>query len=113
MLSSKNNRQANYYRKTANQRKWQRCNHRIPPAGRRGANSAMTFPLNLWDISLLLALEAIILLITSELLSVRYGIVNIFINRKRLRNTAITFAMLFLATSVIKIAEIILYQYLK
>ena len=70
----------------------------------------MMFPLNLWDISLLLAITAIILLITSEMLSVHYGRVNILINRKRSRNTAITFAILFLATFVIRIAEIILNQ---
>ena len=33
----------------------------------------MNFPIGLWDISLLLAITAIILLITSELLSSYYG----------------------------------------
>jgi hypothetical protein len=67
-------------------------------------------PIGFWDISLLLATTAIILLITSELLSSYYGKVNILINKKRLRNTAITFSTLFLITVAIRIAEIILNQ---
>lgn len=70
----------------------------------------MTFPLSLLDISLLLAITAIILLITSELLSSSYGRVRILINKKKLRNTAITFSILFLITVAIKITEIILNQ---
>jgi hypothetical protein len=70
----------------------------------------MMFPLNLWDISLLLAITAIILLITSELLSSHYGKANILINKKRLRNTAITVSTLFLITVAIRIAGIILNQ---
>ncbi len=67
----------------------------------------MQFPLNLWDISLLLAVTAIILLITSEMLSPYYGKINILINRKRLKNTAWTFSILFLATVAIRIASLI------
>jgi len=70
----------------------------------------MMFPLNLWDISLLLATTAIILLITSELLATYYGKVNILINKKRLRNTAITVSILFLITVAIRVAGIILNQ---
>ena len=70
----------------------------------------MMFPLNLWDISLLLAITAIVLLITSELLSSHYGKVNILINKKRLRNTATTVSILFLITVAIRIAGIILNQ---
>jgi hypothetical protein len=68
----------------------------------------MTFPLNLWDISLLLAITAIVLLITSELLSSYYGRASILLNKKRLRNTAITVSTLFLITVAIRIAGIIL-----
>lgn len=68
----------------------------------------MIFPLGIWDISLLFASTAIILLLTSELLSLRYGKINVKINRKRLRNTALTFSTLFLATVVLRIATIIL-----
>jgi hypothetical protein len=68
----------------------------------------MQFPLELWDISLLLAVVAIILLITSEILSNYYGKISIHINRKRLRNSALAFSVLFLATVAIKIAGIII-----
>jgi hypothetical protein len=70
----------------------------------------MMFPLNLWDISLLLAITAIVLLITSELLSPYYGKINILINKKKLKNTAITVSTLFLITVAIRIADIILNQ---
>lgn len=69
---------------------------------------ALTLPLNLWDISLLLAITAIILLVTSEFLSPYYGKSNIKINKKKLKNTAITTAILFLATVGIRIITIIL-----
>lgn len=65
------------------------------------------FPLNLWDISLLLATTAIILLITSELISPYYGQTNLFINKKRLRNVALTVSTLFLTTVAIKIFAIL------
>jgi len=68
----------------------------------------MAFPLDFWDISLLLAATAIILLITSELLSPYYGKINILINKKRLKNTAMTFSVAFLATVIIRVAAIIL-----
>jgi uncharacterized membrane protein len=67
----------------------------------------MTFPLNLWDVSLLLAIVAIILLVTSELLP-RYGRVSILINRKRLRNAATAVSTLFLITVAVRIADVIL-----
>jgi hypothetical protein len=68
----------------------------------------MTFPLGFWDISLLLAVTAVILLITSELLLPYYGRVSILINKKKLKNTAITVSILFLITVAIRIATIIL-----
>jgi len=68
----------------------------------------MTFPLALWDISLLLAITAIILLITSELHSSYYGRTNIYINKKRLRNAALTVSLLFIATVAAKIISIVL-----
>jgi hypothetical protein len=66
-----------------------------------------TFPLSLWDISLILAVAAIILLITSELLSPYYGAANLKINKKRLKNAAMTTSILFLVTVVIRITTII------
>ena len=68
----------------------------------------MMFSLDFWDISLLLAITAIILLITSELVSPHYGKINILINKKKLKNTAITVSILFLITVAIRIATIIL-----
>jgi uncharacterized membrane protein len=67
----------------------------------------MMFPLTLWDASLLLAILAIILLVTSELLP-RYGKVSILINKKRLRNAAAAVSTLFLITVAIRIVDIIL-----
>jgi hypothetical protein len=70
----------------------------------------MTFPLGLWDISLWLAITAVILLITSEMLSPRYGKINIRIDRKRLRTAALTVSILFLITVTIRVIDIILTQ---
>ena len=67
----------------------------------------MNFPLSFWDISLWLAVTAIILLITSELISPYYGQTNILINKKRLKNAALTMGILFLITVAIRIYEII------
>jgi len=68
----------------------------------------MSFPLVFSDLSLLLAVTAIILLITSELLSPSYGKTNIYINNKRLKNAAVVVSILFLITLAIKIINIIL-----
>jgi hypothetical protein len=68
----------------------------------------MQFPLGFWDISLLLAITAIILLVTSELLSPYYGKTGIQINKKRLKNTALAFSILFLTTVAIRIISIII-----
>ena len=67
----------------------------------------MQFPLTLWDVSLILAVTAIILLVTSEMLSPYYGRVNIQINKKRLKNTALATSIAFLATVAIRILGII------
>jgi hypothetical protein len=67
----------------------------------------MDFPLSFWDISLWLAVTAIILLITSELISPYYGKTNILINKKRLRNVALTISIMFLITVAIRIYRII------
>ena len=66
-----------------------------------------SFPLGLWDVSLWLAVTAIVLLITSEMLSPYYGRINIQINRKRLRNAAVTVAILFLGTVAIRIVGLV------
>ena len=68
----------------------------------------MTLPIGFWDISLLLALIAIILLAASEILSPHYGKVNILINWKRLRNAALTASIIFLITVAIRIINMLL-----
>ena len=68
----------------------------------------MNFTLSFWDISLWLAVTAIILLITSELISPYYGKTNLLINKKRLRNVALTVSTLFLITVAIRIITIII-----
>ena len=67
----------------------------------------MDFPSYIWDISLWLAVTAIILLISSELASQYGGKTNISINRKRLRNVALTVSALFLTTVAIRIYTIL------
>jgi len=67
----------------------------------------MSFPLSFWDISLWLAVTAIILLITSELISPYYGKTNLLINKKRLRNVALIMSTLFLITVALRIYGII------
>jgi len=67
----------------------------------------MQFPLSFWDISLWLAVTAIILLITSELISPYYGRMNLFINKKRLKNVALSIGTLFLITVAIRIVGIL------
>jgi hypothetical protein len=70
----------------------------------------MSFPLGFWDLSLWLAMTAIILLITSEMLTQIHGRVNICINNKRLRNVSIGVSLLFLATVIVRIVTIVLNQ---
>ncbi len=67
----------------------------------------MQFPLTFNDISLWLAITSIILLITSELLSPHYGRTNLLINKKLLRNTALTLGTIFLLTVAIRIMTIV------
>jgi hypothetical protein len=67
----------------------------------------MQFPLSFWDISLWLAVTAIILLITSELLSPYYGKTSLLIERRRLRTAALTVGLLFMFTVFIRIYQIV------
>jgi len=70
----------------------------------------MTFPLGFLDISLWLAIAAMILLVTSQMLSPHYGKINIQIDRKKLKNVAFAISILFLATMAMRIISIILAQ---
>ncbi|MGQ9566057.1 MAG: hypothetical protein ACUVT5_05880 [Candidatus Bathyarchaeales archaeon] len=66
----------------------------------------MSFPLSMSDISLWLAVTAIILLITSELLTSSTGYLrNIALDRKRLRLVAIGLGIGFMATVVMRIFQ--------
>ena len=62
----------------------------------------------LWDASLLIAVIAIILLVSSELLSSYGGRANILINKKRLRNASIAATMTFIVTAAMRILYIIM-----
>jgi hypothetical protein len=68
----------------------------------------MQFPLSLSDVSLWLAYTAIILLITSTLISPYYGKKGIPINKRLLRKAAITVGLLFMFTVFIRIYQIII-----
>jgi hypothetical protein len=70
----------------------------------------MTFPLSLSDMNILFGVLALILLVTSTLLSSRHGKVRILINRKRLSQVATVVAILFLITVAIRIVDVILGQ---
>jgi hypothetical protein len=68
----------------------------------------MQFPLSFWDISLWLAITAIILLITSELISPYYGKNKVVINKQKLRNAALIVGVSFIITVIISIYRIII-----
>ena len=67
----------------------------------------MTFPLGISDLSLLFAATALILVLTSELLSECYGKINIFVSKRKVRNAALIFSVLFLASLAIKLVSVI------
>ncbi len=60
-------------------------------------------PLTFSDFSLLLAVEAIIFLITVVLASSSYGRTNFTLNKKKLRRAALTLAILSLVTMGIRV----------
>jgi len=64
-------------------------------------------PLSFWDLSLWIAVTAIILLVTSELLSPYYGRTSIIVNKKRLRMVALSLGILFMITVFIRVYEIL------
>lgn len=55
----------------------------------------MSLPLSLWDIALWTAITAIILLVSSELLSPFYGRTGVIVDRRRLRLVALAVAFIF------------------
>jgi hypothetical protein len=70
----------------------------------------MIFPLSLSDLNILFGVVALLLLVTSTLVSSYHGKVRILVNKKRLSGVAAVVAILFLVTVAIKIMEIILGQ---
>jgi hypothetical protein len=67
----------------------------------------MQIPLDFWNISLWLAVTAIILLITAQLVSAYDGQATLRIDKTRLRNAALIIGILFLATVAIRIYNLI------
>jgi hypothetical protein len=68
----------------------------------------MIFPMDLGEFSILIAVIAIILLVTSELTSPYNRRIRIYLSRKRLRRTAIFFSVLFLIIVGIRISQIVI-----
>jgi hypothetical protein len=68
----------------------------------------VNFPLDFWDISLLIAVIAIILLVSSELLSSYSGKVNILLDKRKMRSASIVVTIAFLTTAALRIISIIL-----
>ncbi len=68
----------------------------------------MRFPFGFSDISLWLAISAIILLATSELISPNYGQTGLVIEKGRLRTAAFSLGVLFICTVAIRIYQIII-----
>jgi hypothetical protein len=64
-------------------------------------------PFSFWSISLWLAITAIILLISVQLISAYDGPATILADKKRLRYAAIALGLLFLATVAVQIYHII------
>jgi len=63
----------------------------------------MRFSLTFWDISLWLAITAIILLATSELISPYYRHTGLIIEKKRLRQIALLLGVLFMFTVLVRV----------
>jgi len=63
----------------------------------------MQFPLSFWDISLWLAITAVILLATSEVISPYYGRTSLIIEKGRLRQAALLLGLLFILSVLIRI----------
>jgi hypothetical protein len=64
-------------------------------------------PFTFWSVSLWLAVAAIILLISAQLISAYDGPATILTDTKRLRYAAIVLGLLFLATVAIRIYQIV------
>jgi len=67
----------------------------------------MAFPMGFHELSLWLAVTAIILLATAELLSPYYGQTGLAAERKKLRRVALIVALCFMATVAVRVYEIL------
>lgn len=67
----------------------------------------MTFPLSFWDLSLLFAVIASVLLITFEILSASHNKVSMFVSKKRMRNAAAVFSICFLIAFALRVLSIV------
>lgn len=63
----------------------------------------MSFPLNFWDISLLLAATSLVLIVTSGILSEPNDRIHFDVNKKRLNQAALAVSALFFLTVIIRI----------
>ena len=77
---------------------------------KEGGASQVQFPLSFWDLSFWLAITALILLATTELVSPYYGRTSLLINKRRLRNVAIVASLSFLITVSVRIIEAISFS---
>ena len=69
----------------------------------------MIFPLSYLDVSLIIAVIAIILFVTSEMLSSYYGKVDMLIDKKKLRNASVAVLIIFLITMALRIIAVVVY----
>jgi hypothetical protein len=67
----------------------------------------MMFPLDYWDISILIAVITIILLVSSEILSSYSGKVRILVDKRKLRIVATALTTVFLIIVAMRIINII------
>jgi len=66
----------------------------------------MEISLPLFDITVLLAISALILLVTAELTSSYYGKINLIIDKGRLRQVSTLVGLLFILTIILNILSI-------
>jgi len=67
----------------------------------------MQFPLSFWDISLWLAITALILLLTTELIVQSHGKTKFPIKKKKLRNATYLIGISFIFTIILRIYELL------
>jgi len=67
----------------------------------------MQIPLSFWDFGLWLAVVAIILLATAEIISSYYGEATIFVEKSRLEIAALILGLIFIFIVAIRVYEII------